>query len=169
MLRSDALSEAENERVYGKCANPAGHGHDYGLEVTVAGPIDPTTGFAVSGRATRRARSAARARPAFAPLLNDDAWFTTAVPTAENIAIAIEGELRPAVAAQSDARVVAGAPARDAAELLRLRGGGSMNEEDGADPIEGLVAAMLDALGEDLAPRGAPRRHPRVSRVRCAS
>jgi 6-pyruvoyltetrahydropterin/6-carboxytetrahydropterin synthase len=38
-------SEAENRRVFGACANPVGHGHDYALEVTVRGPIDPVTGF----------------------------------------------------------------------------------------------------------------------------
>jgi 6-pyruvoyltetrahydropterin/6-carboxytetrahydropterin synthase len=40
-------SETENRRVFGACANPHGHGHNYVLEVTVAGPIDPRTGFAV--------------------------------------------------------------------------------------------------------------------------
>ena len=44
VLRSPALSDADNARVYGKCANPAGHGHDYGLEITVAGDVDPATG-----------------------------------------------------------------------------------------------------------------------------
>jgi 6-pyruvoyltetrahydropterin/6-carboxytetrahydropterin synthase len=39
------LSEAENKRVYGKCSNPYGHGHNYVLEVTVAGPVDPETGM----------------------------------------------------------------------------------------------------------------------------
>ncbi|MGH7503711.1 MAG: 6-carboxytetrahydropterin synthase [Longimicrobiales bacterium] len=40
-------SEAENRRVFGACANPVGHGHNYTLEVTVTGTIDETTGFAV--------------------------------------------------------------------------------------------------------------------------
>ena len=40
-------TEAENERVFGKCANRQGHGHNYTLEVTVAGNIDPTSGFVV--------------------------------------------------------------------------------------------------------------------------
>jgi 6-pyruvoyltetrahydropterin/6-carboxytetrahydropterin synthase len=43
-LHSPLFDEATNRRLYGKCNNPAGHGHDYGLEVTVAGPIDPRTG-----------------------------------------------------------------------------------------------------------------------------
>ncbi|MGH7468034.1 MAG: 6-carboxytetrahydropterin synthase [Longimicrobiales bacterium] len=40
-------SEAENRRVFGSCANPHGHGHNYVLEVTVSGEIDPRTGFSV--------------------------------------------------------------------------------------------------------------------------
>jgi 6-pyruvoyltetrahydropterin/6-carboxytetrahydropterin synthase len=42
-----AWSEAENLRVFGKCANRQGHGHNYTLEVTVAGQVDPVTGFVV--------------------------------------------------------------------------------------------------------------------------
>ena len=44
-LHSEALDAAENARVYGKCNNPYGHGHNYVLEVTVAGPVDPHTGM----------------------------------------------------------------------------------------------------------------------------
>jgi len=44
-LHSPEMSEDENQRVYGKCNNPFGHGHNYALEVTVAGPIDSATGM----------------------------------------------------------------------------------------------------------------------------
>ena len=44
-LHNDAMSDAENCQVYGKCNNPFGHGHNYALEITVAGPIDPETGM----------------------------------------------------------------------------------------------------------------------------
>src|SRR2546427_10375562 len=43
-LHSPLLSEEENWRVFGKCNNPHGHGHNYGLLVTVEGTIDPQTG-----------------------------------------------------------------------------------------------------------------------------
>jgi 6-pyruvoyltetrahydropterin/6-carboxytetrahydropterin synthase len=106
VLRSDAFSDAENRRIYGKCANPTGHGHDYGLEVTVAGPIDARTGFVfpierLDALVHERVLDRLSHR-----LLNDDAWFAVAVPTAENIAIAIERALREPVAAESTARVV---------------------------------------------------------------
>src|SRR3954469_6515201 len=44
-LHSEAMSEAENRRTYGKCNNPYGHGHNYALEVTVSGAVDQTTGM----------------------------------------------------------------------------------------------------------------------------
>jgi len=44
-LHSSKMTEAENERLYGKCNNPYGHGHNYEVEVTLAGPIDPATGM----------------------------------------------------------------------------------------------------------------------------
>jgi 6-pyruvoyltetrahydropterin/6-carboxytetrahydropterin synthase len=43
-LFSDALSEEENRAIFGKCANPYGHGHDYALDVSVRGPLDERTG-----------------------------------------------------------------------------------------------------------------------------
>ena len=43
-LTSPFLDAEENRRVYGKCGNPAGHGHNYLLRVTVKGPVDPVTG-----------------------------------------------------------------------------------------------------------------------------
>jgi 6-pyruvoyltetrahydropterin/6-carboxytetrahydropterin synthase len=44
-LHSDAMSDAENASTYGKCNNPHGHGHNYTLEVTVSGQVDPRTGM----------------------------------------------------------------------------------------------------------------------------
>jgi 6-pyruvoyltetrahydropterin/6-carboxytetrahydropterin synthase len=44
-LHSAEMSETENRATYGKCNNPHGHGHNYTLEVTVSGPVDPRTGM----------------------------------------------------------------------------------------------------------------------------
>jgi 6-pyruvoyltetrahydropterin/6-carboxytetrahydropterin synthase len=44
-LHSESMSEEENQAVYGKCNNPYGHGHNYALEITVGGKIDPMTGM----------------------------------------------------------------------------------------------------------------------------
>ena len=44
-LHSPEMSAEENIITYGKCNNPYGHGHNYALEVTVSGPVDPSTGM----------------------------------------------------------------------------------------------------------------------------
>jgi 6-pyruvoyltetrahydropterin/6-carboxytetrahydropterin synthase len=47
-LHSGKLSEEENRRVYGKCNNPYGHGHNYVVEISVSGTVDPATGMIVN-------------------------------------------------------------------------------------------------------------------------
>ena len=44
-LHSDRFSDAANRELYGKCNNPFGHGHNYTVEVTVSGQVDPQTGM----------------------------------------------------------------------------------------------------------------------------
>ena len=44
-LHCEEMSDGENKRVYGKCNNPHGHGHNYAVEVTVAGQVDARTGM----------------------------------------------------------------------------------------------------------------------------
>ncbi len=44
-LYTPLLSEEENKRVFGKCSNPHGHGHNYVVEVRVSGGVDPATGM----------------------------------------------------------------------------------------------------------------------------
>jgi 6-pyruvoyltetrahydropterin/6-carboxytetrahydropterin synthase len=44
-LHSSEMPDAWNRETYGKCNNPYGHGHNYHLEVTVSGPVDPQTGM----------------------------------------------------------------------------------------------------------------------------
>jgi 6-pyruvoyltetrahydropterin/6-carboxytetrahydropterin synthase len=88
VLRHPGLSDAENRRIYGKCANPNGHGHDYQIEVTVSGAPDAKTGFIVPPD-TLDALVRERVLDRFDHrLLNDDPAFAAdRVPTAENIAI----------------------------------------------------------------------------------
>lgn len=47
-LHSDKLSAEENSRVYGKCNNPHGHGHNYVVEISVSGTVNPATGMIVN-------------------------------------------------------------------------------------------------------------------------
>ncbi|HWZ11771.1 MAG TPA: 6-carboxytetrahydropterin synthase [Acidobacteriaceae bacterium] len=86
----DALSEAENVRLFGKCANRNGHGHNYTLEVTVAGAVDPVSGFVVDLKRLKEIIQREVVSVYDHRHLNLDVpEFKTAMPTTENIAIAI--------------------------------------------------------------------------------
>jgi 6-pyruvoyltetrahydropterin/6-carboxytetrahydropterin synthase len=105
VLRSPALSDAENRRLYGKCAHPAGHGHDYGVEVTLAGPVDPGTGQIVPDAELDALVGERVLEPFSHRLLNDLAPFRRAVPTGENIARVLHEALEGPLAARG-ARLV---------------------------------------------------------------
>ena len=84
-LHSDDLSESENAETYGKCNNPYGHGHNYALEVTVSGPVNPQTGMVCNlvelDDAVRR-----QVLDSFDhENLNARQEFATTVPTTENL------------------------------------------------------------------------------------
>ncbi|MGH0032154.1 MAG: 6-pyruvoyl trahydropterin synthase family protein [Myxococcota bacterium] len=97
VLASPDFSPEENDRIYGKCANPAGHGHDYGLEVTVTGPVDARSGR-IASRDALDALVGERVIGRFGHrLLNDDPAFAGRVPTAENIAEVVHDLLAPGV------------------------------------------------------------------------
>ena len=86
---NDQLSPAENERVFGKCANRNGHGHNYTLEVTVTGEIDPITGFVVDLKLLKEILEREVVGVYDHRHLNHEIPdFKTVVPTPENIAIA---------------------------------------------------------------------------------
>jgi 6-pyruvoyltetrahydropterin/6-carboxytetrahydropterin synthase len=94
-LAIPSLSFEENQEIYGKCARPHGHGHNYHLEVTVAGEIDPRTGMLVDLAALQRVIDEYVVEPFDHTFLNKDiAYFAEVVPTAENIAVRIADLLR---------------------------------------------------------------------------
>jgi 6-pyruvoyltetrahydropterin/6-carboxytetrahydropterin synthase len=95
---NDSFSAEENERVFGKCANKNGHGHNYTLEVTVAGEVDPVTGFVVDLKQLKDIMEQEVVGVFDHRHLNlEIPEFATAVPTTENIAIAawdrLEGKI----------------------------------------------------------------------------
>lgn len=106
VLRHPGFSDAENERVYGKCAHPAGHGHDYGLEVTVSGPVDPRTGAIVPLEVLDGVVREHVLERFSHTLLNDLEPFRRRVPTAENIVGVIHDSLAPPLAARTGAELV---------------------------------------------------------------
>ncbi len=93
-LHNNALSDAENRAVYGKCNNAHGHGHNYALEVTVSGRVDARTGMvcdlglldaAVEQHVTERFDH---------EHLNALPEFAAQVPTSENLATEIYKRLQ---------------------------------------------------------------------------
>ena len=89
-LASPDLSYEENCEIYGKCARPHGHGHNYHLEVTVKGEIDPRTGMVADLAALQAIVEAQVTEPMDHTFLNKDIpYFAEVVPTAENIAVYI--------------------------------------------------------------------------------
>ena len=94
-LAIPSLSFEENQKIYGKCARPHGHGHNYHLEVTVAGTIDSRTGMLVDLGALQKAIDEYVVEPFDHTFLNKDIpFFAEVVPTAENIAVRIADLLR---------------------------------------------------------------------------
>lgn len=89
-LAHPQLSYDQNCEIYGKCARPNGHGHNYHLEVTVKGEIDPRTGMIVDLGALQKVIDDYVVEPFDHTFLNKDIpYFDQVVPTAENIAIYI--------------------------------------------------------------------------------
>jgi 6-pyruvoyltetrahydropterin/6-carboxytetrahydropterin synthase len=93
-LHSPELSEEENRRVFGKCNNPHGHGHDYTLEITARGPLDERSGMAVSPEALDRLVGERVLAHFHLRNLNEELpEFAAVVPTTENLARAVAARL----------------------------------------------------------------------------
>src|SRR3990172_8260455 len=93
---SPALSPEENQRLYGKCNNPHGHGHNYVLEVTVAGPVDSQTGMVCDlGFLDDLVQREVLDRFDEVNLNLDTQNFRERVPTTENLCLEIYRLLRP--------------------------------------------------------------------------
>jgi 6-pyruvoyltetrahydropterin/6-carboxytetrahydropterin synthase len=104
-LHTDALSPEENRAIYGKCNNPHGHGHNYVVEVVVAGEVDQETGMVINLAvldSVVRARVLERFDHAN---LNFDPLFANRVPTTENLSRAIFALLKDALPAGRLGRV----------------------------------------------------------------
>jgi 6-pyruvoyltetrahydropterin/6-carboxytetrahydropterin synthase len=105
-LNREDWDEETNRRVFEKCNNPNGHGHTYELEVTVEGEIDPETGYVMDFGDLKRTIEERVVRKLDRRHLNFDVDFLAGRnPTAENIVLAIWGELEGRVAPARLARV----------------------------------------------------------------
>ena len=89
-LHSPMLNETENSRLYGKCNNPFGHGHNYILEVTAAGSMDGRTGLLLPiSKLDGLVQEAVLKRFAHRNINLDVPQFERLVPTTENLALVI--------------------------------------------------------------------------------
>jgi 6-pyruvoyltetrahydropterin/6-carboxytetrahydropterin synthase len=93
-LWSDQLSAAENEHMFGCCAREHGHGHNYVLEVTIRGHVDPKTGVVVNVTAIRDAMQESVIKHVDHRHLNHDSSLCAGInPTTENLATLFWGVL----------------------------------------------------------------------------
>jgi len=93
-LAREELSKKENENIYGKCARTNGHGHNYLVDITVKGEINPRTGMICNLSALQDLVEKLVIEPFDHSFLNKDIpYFKKCVPTAENIALYIADKL----------------------------------------------------------------------------
>ena len=86
----------ENQRIFGKCNNPHGHGHNYTLEVTVKGNVDQRSGFVVDLKQLKDVMQREVLDAMDHRFLNKEVpEFASRIPTTENLAIAIWQRLEP--------------------------------------------------------------------------
>ena len=93
-LHNPELSDEENTRLFGKCNNPNGHGHNYTLEVVVAGEINPYTGYVIDLKELKEIIIEHVIKKVDHKNLNLDVDFLKGkIPSAENISIGIWEQL----------------------------------------------------------------------------
>ena len=101
-LYREDLSESRNFEIFGKCANPYGHGHNYVLEVTLMGEPDPATGMVLHFSELNRILHELVTEPLDHRNLNFDVAFMTGIlPTSENLVRELWKRLDPALKAKN--------------------------------------------------------------------
>jgi 6-pyruvoyltetrahydropterin/6-carboxytetrahydropterin synthase len=86
----------QNQQIFGKCNNPHGHGHNYTLEVTVKGQVDPRSGFVVDLKQLKDVMNREVVELVDHRFLNKEVQeFRDRIPTTENLAITIWNWLQP--------------------------------------------------------------------------
>lgn len=89
-LHNPAFDDDRNRETYGLCNNPNGHGHNYDLEVTVSGEVDPDTGFVMDLKRLKALLGEQVLSDLDHANLNLDVnWLQGIIPTTENLAIEI--------------------------------------------------------------------------------
>jgi len=94
-LYNPAWSDEENARVFGPCANPSGHGHNYELDVTVEGEVDPATGYVLDLRTLRDVVESVVTELDHRHLNFDVPWLRGVLPSTENLVVALWQRIAP--------------------------------------------------------------------------
>lgn len=115
-LHNPALSDQENERIFGLCNSPNWHGHNYELDVTVEGTPDPVTGYVVDLGLVRAAAEAVIGDLDHRNLNVDVPWLQGILPSTENLVVAIWTRLAPAIPSGRLVRLVLWETPRNSAE-----------------------------------------------------
>lgn len=96
-------SDERNQEVFSSCANPNWHGHNYELDVTVEGPVDPETGFVMDLKRLRDlVQEGVVAEVDHANLNLDVDWLEGTIPTTENVVVAMWRRLRERMPSEVD-------------------------------------------------------------------
>lgn len=97
-VHNPAMSDDENQRVFGKCNNPNWHGHNYILDVSVIGALDPRTGYVIDLSRVKQIVEESVIRHVDHRNLNLEVDFLRGViPTTENIVVGFWRVLEPAL------------------------------------------------------------------------
>jgi len=97
-VHNPALSDQENDRLFGKCNNPNWHGHNYILDVSVRGPVEERTGYVLDLGALKKIVEDHAVNLIDHKNFNLDVPFMNGIiPTSENIIVAIWQQLEPVI------------------------------------------------------------------------
>lgn len=97
-VHNPALSDEENERLFGKCNNPNWHGHNYTLDVSVRGEVDERTGYVIDLAVLKRVAEQRAVDLIDHKNFNlDVAFMRDVIPTSENIIVGIWRQLEPVI------------------------------------------------------------------------
>ena len=98
---SPALTAEENRRLFGKCNNPHGHGHNYVLEVTVRGAVDARSGMVVDLKQLKEVLQREVIDVLDHRFLNEEVpVFRHLIPTTENLAVEIWKRIEPQITSE---------------------------------------------------------------------
>lgn len=106
-VHNPALSDAENQAIFGKCNNPNWHGHNYMLDVSITGEPDPRTGYVIDLAVLKRIVEREVVDKVDHRNFNLEVDFMRdVIPTTENIVVQMWGVIQPAVAPARLTRLV---------------------------------------------------------------